>query len=109
MSPPQRAPDGPLSRPFARRPSRGMGHEPHLRGSPPPYLPGDRPPRVRRTHPTTLPGYGKTPGEGVVRRAPEADRPGVLVHGEAGQVVRPAARGRGSDPAGADRSPGADR
>src|SRR3954463_13290010 len=42
-------------------------------------------------------GYGKTPGEGVVRRAPEADRPGVHVHREAGQVVCPAADGGGAD------------
>src|SRR5260370_37925021 len=52
-------------------------------------------------------GYGKTPGEGVVRRTPEADRPGVHVHGEAGQVVHPAADGGRADPGRPERSPGA--
>src|SRR5215218_9261657 len=51
-------------------------------------------------------GYGKTRGEGVVRHPPEADRSGVRVHREAGQVVRPAARRGGADPAGTDRAGG---
>src|SRR3954451_3975269 len=66
-----------------------------------PYLPYTEVPGGRKalTGDHYTPGYGKAPGEGVVLRAPEADRPGLRVHREAGQVVRSAAVRRGADPA----------